>query len=60
MTSRYYLECLWNMPDSKQKLYKLIAVEGSSKTMQAVSREYARMVRKGYRMWRGELGDERK
>ena len=55
MTSRYYLECVRNMPDSRQKLYKLIAIEGSSQMMQAVSREYARMAAKGYRLWRGEI-----
>lgn len=60
MTSRYYLECVRNMPDSRQKLYKIIAMEGSSQFMQAVSREYARMAAKGYKMGRGATGDERK
>lgn len=50
MSSRYYLECLLNMPDSRQKLYKLIAIRGSSQVMQAVAREYARMAAKGYRL----------
>lgn len=49
MSSKDYLECVRNMPDSNKKLYKLMAMTGNSQLMQAVSREYARLAAKGYR-----------
>lgn len=54
MSSRYYLDYLRNMPDSAKKLYKIMAVNGSSQMMQAVAREYARLAAKGYRPKKGE------
>lgn len=49
MAARGQLDYIRCLPDSKKKLYKILAFNGTSQEMQAAAREYARLVRKGYR-----------
>ena len=50
MRASQYLDQIRRLPDSRKKAYKLLAVRGSNKTMQAAAREYARLIMKGYRI----------